>query len=487
MKASSYASATGIRVAALILNAMGMIFLFPFILHNIGEHDFGIWSMAASITEYMLMIDFGVSLACTRFLSITTDNKQWQKIVTNAVTLSLLVMVLLLMFGFGILSFRFFDINIISNRSLALVIGILAIEAGISMVLRVYQSVLRTELKYFQLGLFEVLRVILRLIGFPLILYFGGGLVELVIYSSIVNVGLFLSSFLYVRFVHQQIFFNKNYIDFTIIKDLFNFGKYAVFVQIAELFRYRLDGVFIGIALGISSIAQYAIMITIIDMSVQISSRFLSYWETIIIRYTGEDKKASIDYMFKSMAIGFWIAAFFIGNIYLFGEMFITLWVGKQYAHLADELTLFSTILILVAFQMSITPYLNGHGKQKNDALFALVEVIGKAIIAVPIIQYYGFKGIILTTIIIGLMVSLFGRMYIVSKLSQTSYWSLISRLVKTIIPILALLIILYGTLMAIVNIEYPAILIVSKVVMVLLQLLIAVVLFLVYSKRSRV
>lgn len=485
MKTPSYASATGIRVAALILNAMGMIFLFPFILHNFGEHDFGIWSMAASITEYMLMIDFGVSLACTRFLSVTTDNKQWRKIVTNAVTLSLLVMAILLIIGFGILTFRFFDINIISNRTLALVVGILAIEAGISMVLRVYQSVLRTELKYFQLGLFEIVRVLLRLIGFPLIIILGGGLIELVIFSSLVNIGLFFSSFLYVRFVHKEIFFNKKYIDLSVIKDLFNFGKYAVFVQIAELFRYRLDGVFVGIALGISSIAQYAIMITIIDMSVQIASRFLSYWETIIIRYTDEDKKASVDYMFKSMTIGFWIAAFFIGNIYLFGEMFITLWVGEQFAHLADDLTLFSTILILVAFQMSITPFLNGHGKQKNDAIFALVEVVGKAVIAVPVIQYFGFKGIMLATIIIGLMVSILGRMVIVSKLSETPYWTLIARLIKTIAPIFAILLLLYIALTAILHIEVPYIVILSKAAIVLLQILMTVTLIVNFRRKK--
>ncbi|HIP95040.1 MAG TPA: hypothetical protein EYH20_06850, partial [Leucothrix sp.] len=141
MKTPSYASATGVRVAALILNAAGMIFLFPFILHNIGEHDFGVWSVAASVTDYMLMIDFGVSLACTRFLSKTTDTKEWKIIVSNAVALALVVMSLLLIIGLGILILRSFNINIISDRSLALVIGILAIEAGMSMVLRVYQSI----------------------------------------------------------------------------------------------------------------------------------------------------------------------------------------------------------------------------------------------------------------------------------------------------------------------------------------------------------
>lgn len=470
MKTSGYASATGVRVAALILNATGMIFLFPFILHSIGEHDFGVWSVAASVTDYMLMIDFGVSLACTRFLSKTTDTKEWKSIVTNAVALSFIVMLVLFTVGFGILALRFFDINVISNRSLALVVGILAIEAGISMVLRVYQSILRTELKYFQLGVFEILRVLLRLAGFPLILYFGGGLIELIIYSAIVNIGLFLASFLYVRYVHKHAFFDRKYIDFTIVKKLFNFGKYAVVVHIAELFRYRLDGVFIGMALGIASIAQYAIMITIIDMTVQILSRFLSYFETIIIRHTGEDKELSVDMMFKSITIGFWISAFFFGNIYLFGKMFLTIWVGEQYAHLADDLTLFSLLLILVVFQMSITPYFNGNGRQKSDAFLSLSEVIGKAIVSVPVIQYYGLKGIMITTIVIGLIASIGGRMYIVSQLSQTPYLAIIKRLALIILPVLGVLVLMYNVFLGVQSFELSSI--INKAIMVVLQVI---------------
>ena len=286
MATSHYANATVVRITALVLNALGTFFLFPFILNTIGEHDFGIWSVAASITGYMLLIDFGVSLACTRFLSLSIgDEKQWQRIITNAVALSQVLMLIFIVAGIGLLLLRYFQINLISDRTLALVVGVLAIETGFSMVLRVYQSVLRTDLKYVQLGLFEIARVLLRLVGFPLILINGGGLIILIIYSSVVNVLFFLSSYIYVGYSHNQTYFNREWIDFSIIKELFNFGKFAIIVQAAELFRYRLDGVFIGIAMGISSIAHYAILITAVDMAVQVLSRFLSYWETIIIRH----------------------------------------------------------------------------------------------------------------------------------------------------------------------------------------------------------
>lgn len=450
MSTSHYASATIVRIVALVLNALGTFFLFPYILHTIGEHDFGIWSMAASITSYMLLIDFGISLACTRFLSLSiTDKKQWQRIITNAVSLSVVLMLLFVVLGLGLLILRYFNINIISDSSLGFVVGILAIETGISMVLRVYQSVLRTDLNFLQLGLFEIFRVILRLIGFPLIIMSGGGLFELVIYSATVNILFFLCSYIYVRLVHKQTFFSTQLISFSMIKELFDFGKFAIIVQAVDLFRYRLDGVFIGFTLGIASIAQYAILITAIDMAVQVLSRFLSYWETIIIRHTGGDSDdQSMDYLFKSMTIGFWITALFIGNFYLLGELFLTLWVGEKYAHLADELTLLSSLLLLITFQMSISPYLNGHGKQKIDAGLTLIEVMGKTIFAIPMLHSFGFKGLMVTTLVSGITVSLFGRFFVVARVSGQPYSSLMIRLFKNIIPVFLVIIVLALTLM---------------------------------------
>ena len=445
MSTSHYVNATAVRIAALVLNALGTFFLFPFILNSIGEHDFGIWSIAASITGYMLLIDFGVSLACTRFLSLSIgDEKQWQRIVTNAVALSLVLMLMFVVSGLGLLTLRYFYIDIISDRTLSLVVGVLAIETGISMVLRIYQSILRTDLKYLQLGLFEIARVLLRLIGFPLILVMDGGLIQLIMYSAVVNMLFFSCSYLYVRHHHQQTFFNKKWIDFSVIKELFHFGKFAIIVQAAELFRYRLDGVFIGIALGIASIAQYAILITAVDMAVQVLSRFLSYWETIIIRNTdSDDKEASLNFLFKSMTIGFWITALFIGNFYLLGEWFLSIWVGDKYAHLVDELILLSSLLILVTFQMSISPYLNGHGRQKTDAFMTLIEVVSKAALAVPAIHLLGFKGLMLTTLISGLLVSILGRLAVVASVSDQSYLSIITRLLKSIAPIVRAVLIL--------------------------------------------
>ena len=444
MSTVHYAKATVVRVSALALNALGTFFLFPFILHRIGEHDFGIWSIAASITGYMMLIDFGVSLACTRFLALSIgDKREWQRIMTNAVALSLVIMVVLVLSGLVLIALQSIGINIFSDRSLGFVVGVLAIETGVSMVLRVYQSILRADLNYIYLGLFEIVRVLLRLVGIPLILINGGGLIHLVMYSALVNVFFFFCSYIYVRVVHKQSYFSRKWFDFSVIKALFNFGKMAIIVQAVDLFRYRLDGIFIGFSMGISAIAQYAILITAVDMAMQILSRFLSYWETIIIRQIGTEDDTSLEYMFHSMTIGFWISALFIGNFYLFGEIFLSIWVGEQYTHLSDELTLLSCLLLLATFQMSISPYLNGHGRQKTDAILALGEVTMKVLFAIPMIQQFGFKGLMVTTLATGLLVNIAGRLSVVADISGLSYSALLIRLIKKTMPLILTILLL--------------------------------------------
>lgn len=67
-----------VRLLAIAVSSVGTLFLLPLILSTLGEHNFGIWGMVSSITSYLLLLDFGIALACTRYLSLQRDNKkQW--------------------------------------------------------------------------------------------------------------------------------------------------------------------------------------------------------------------------------------------------------------------------------------------------------------------------------------------------------------------------------------------------------------------------
>lgn len=429
-----YFNATAIRISAILLSALGGLFLFPFILRSLGENDFGIWSIAAAITSYFLLVDFGISLACTRFLSLDTDNpKAWKRIMSNSLALAAMVMLVLMIAGISLLLCLYLFGLFPEHRMLYTVVALVAIESGISMVLRIYQSVLRANVQYLELGYFEILRVVLRLSGLSIILYFGGGLLQLVIFSGFANVLFFAASFIYVRYHYKQTFFQKDLINIKEIKALFNFGKFAILVQVSELFRYRMDGIFVGLAMGLSAVAHFAILITMIDMAVQILSRFLSYWDTITIRHVGQkDQQAALACVLKAINIGFAVSGLFILNFLLMGELFIQFWVGEKYQYLIHDLVLMGGIMLVITLQMAMTPYLNANGLQKKDAFFTVMDVGLKLALIFPLIQWLEFRGAILATLIPGLLIALFIRLPLVADTAGVRYIHLLWKITRT-------------------------------------------------------
>lgn len=429
-----YFNATAVRISAILLSALGGLFLFPFILRSLGENDFGIWSIAAAITSYFLLVDFGISLACTRFLSLEPDNPSaWKRIISNSLALAAVVMIVLAFSGLTLLVCIYFFGLFPEHKMLYTVVALVAIESGISMLLRVYQSVLRANVQYLELGYFEILRVILRLSGLSLILYFDGGLLQLVIFSGFANILFFAASFIYVRYRYKQTFFHADLIDIQEIKALFNFGKFAILVQVSELFRYRMDGIFVGIVMGLSAVAHFAILITMIDMAVQILSRFLSYWDTIIIRHVGEkDQEAALACVLKAINIGFAVSGLFILNFLLMGELFLQFWVGEKYQYLIHDLVIMGGIMLVITLQMAMTPYLNANGLQKKDAFYTALDIGLKLALIFPFIQWFEFRGAILATLIPGLLIALLIRLRLVAQTAGAEYLHLLWKTVRT-------------------------------------------------------
>ena len=60
---SSYAEA--ISVAALGVSFVMM----PFVLRTLGDHDYGLWVIAASFESYYYFLDLGLNLAASRYVS----------------------------------------------------------------------------------------------------------------------------------------------------------------------------------------------------------------------------------------------------------------------------------------------------------------------------------------------------------------------------------------------------------------------------------
>ena len=137
----SYTHSTVIRLLAIGLNAVGALLLLPFVLKALGANDFGVWAMATSITGYLLLLDFGIALACTRYLSVHADDQAgWRRTFSSSLLLSLgLAAVLLLVAGLVQL-LAYSGVLPASYQPMPNVVTLLLVEVALSIPLRLYQK-----------------------------------------------------------------------------------------------------------------------------------------------------------------------------------------------------------------------------------------------------------------------------------------------------------------------------------------------------------
>lgn len=439
--AKAYASSTLIRLLAIALNALGALLLLPFILKALGEHDFGIWSMASSITGYLLLLDFGIALACTRYLAVHLgDQVAWRRTFSSAFLLSLglaaslllLVVLVQVVWWSGLLPTRY--------QPMPDVISLLLVEVALSIPLRLYQSILRAEVRYVAIGAFEIARILLRLLGIPLILWAGGGLLAILLYASAVNVLFFVLMLVNVYWRECTLYVDWGAWDWAHVRELFSFSQYTAVAQLAEIFKYRTDNLLVGILLGVAAVAPYAIMLVVIDMLTQILMRFQGFWDTIIMRHAGARRLASaFDTTVTSLYIGVSLGLLATLDTGLLAEPFLHWWVGDKYQHLALPLTLFTLILPGLAVQLATAPYFNALGKQRANAGLALLEIVFKLLLLLPFVWLWAANGVILASVLAITAVALL-RLQLLAGMVGCKPWVLACIVGRKLLPVLALL-----------------------------------------------
>ncbi len=444
---SNYRLSMLVRLLAIGISSVGMLLLLPLVLSKLGEYNFGIWGMVSSITSYLLLLDFGIALACTRYLSIKAeDSVNRTLIISNALFLSLLIAGLLLLAALtlGILNHTgLFDTQ---QQLISQVVLIVLLEVALSIPLRMYLSLLRTEVRYVEIGLFEIVRVTLRIGGIALALYMGADLLQIVVIAAIVNVLFFISPLLSCYLRHHSSFFSYAAINSKTLKELLHFSKFTAISQSTEFLKFRTDSVLVATLIGITASAYYTIIVFIVVMVTQVLMRFMSYWDTIIIRQVGENRLQEAEQtVFKSLAIGISLSLLACLNLYLYGTYFIELWMGKEYAFLHDLLLLLAMVLFSITFQLATTPYFNALKHEKTNATIDFAEIILKFLLLLPMTTLFGFTGFILNTVAAASVCGIGLRITAMAKYSGQPTNVICQRVFGNALPTMLLVLLILG------------------------------------------
>ncbi len=389
--------------------AIGLI-LTPYLIHHLGELDYGLWILVLSILGWFSFSDLGFSAAIQRELSFAINSKDNHRVKQVYSCSIILFTVLGGMATLGVFFIGVFPqiLGIPEDKLITAsnIITILCLKIFIDFMLYSFHGVFVGHIRYDIDANIETASLLLKtLLIFmsidPLGLY-G------VVFSTIIAD--FLKAFLKVYYANKLqdgLSFSWKLVTWAEIKNLFSYSKHVIASTIARTIHLKSDPVIISHIIDVSTIAIYSIADKLVKMLESLVTAIVDVFQPIFFKHVDNDTEIEKMFYFTFSINCFFSSIFFIPLSILSGD-FIVLWVGEKFS--SASMLVFILIFAFMSKVISrpVSYILLARAQHKLMSLVNLSGAILNITLSVILGKAYGLVGIVAATSISFILIDVF-------------------------------------------------------------------------------
>ncbi|UOE95443.1 oligosaccharide flippase family protein [Alkalihalobacillus sp. LMS39] len=370
-------SSYGILTADIIV---GILFT-PFLIRSLGQSEYGVYALMGAFVASIAIIDFGFGNAITRYISQYRAEGKKEKeanFLGICFTFYFLIAIVTLILGFIFLYlFDYFYQNSFSLEEIKIaksIFIIMILNISMSFFIGAFNSYLQAYEKYPLLNLITLFKLLLRVIILIILLSLGYKAIAVVIVDTILN---FIMGVSFLVICVKKLGFRIKFstFDFTFFKELTGYSSFVFLSNIADMLFWRLGLLLLGVISNTSSIAIYAVGITLISYFQYISGvingkLFPMITRMVVNKSTPYELTIFISRVARFQLI---IVSCVLLGFQLFGKEFITLWVGIEYI---DSWSVAQILMISMILQILQYPCVLILRAKKIDAFRTIMQLL---------------------------------------------------------------------------------------------------------------
>ena len=392
----------------IIVNNIVGIFYTPIMLRYMGQSEYGLYSLAASIIGYLTVLDLGFGNAIIVYTSkyLAKGNKEELKNLHGMFKVLYTFIGIIVLFIGLIL---YFNVEKMFSNSMStyeigrakIIMLILTVNLAVTFSMSIYGSIIIAYEKFIFSKILNIVRQILNpLIMLPLLIL-GYKAIAMTVVLTILNVFCLLANKIYCK---KKLELNMKILkwDKTLLKEIFGYSFFIFLCTIADKANWSIDQIILGSISG-------TIVVAIYSLATQVNSIYLSFSNAItgvlipkvtkMIENQASDKEIS-EIFIKNGRIQYIILALILSGFIIFGKEFILLWAGKDYNtsyYIACLLIASATITIIQDLGVAI---LQAKNLVKFRSLIYVSLAFFNICISIPLSKIYGGIGAALGTAI---------------------------------------------------------------------------------------
>ncbi len=387
MKFSTILRAVASSWLAVLANAIVGFLLTPYVLHHLGDVEFGLYTLVTTLTGYYGLFDLGVRSAILRFVSralALNDHGEINRVICSAFYFYWGICLLAILATLLVMPWlpQIFGVSGETARVFQYLFLLAGIVQGLTFPLNVFAGSLDAAGRFDQVYMVQTASLLLRVIVVIAAIRAGGHLFAV---GGVVLLSIFLSYVLQIPLALRQIrgvSLNPKWISKSSLREMFRYASVTIGIGVGEKLKANVFPVLVGLTMNPIAVTLFSLPTRLLRFPIDGVSTM-----TEIVNPTSSHLEAREDYttlrrlLLLSVQGAFLLLAPMAVFLFIYGRDLLRLWVGAAYLSAYPLLVLLTLGMGAGATQACVQAMLFGIGRHKGLIAFRLGEAA--AIIAI--------------------------------------------------------------------------------------------------------
>lgn len=391
-----------LNYAVIFLNTVVGLLYTPYMLRMMGQSEYGLYSLVASVIAYLTVLDLGFGNAIVRYTAKFRAEKKTEEQYEMFGMFFLLYLVIgIIAFGIG-LGLYFNVDTLFGNTMTAVELGrarimmlLLVANLAFTFPMSIWGSIIQAYEDFvFQKSL-NIIRIILNTVVMICLLHFGYKAVAMVVVQTIFNVLTLVLNFIYCRRkLNIHIYFRFKHFHWGFLKEVAIYSFWIFLNAIIDRVYWSTGQFVLGAMVGTAAVAVFAIAIQLEGMYMQFSTAISSVFlpKVTAMVATNRSRKEISDLFIRTGRIQYIVLAYILSGFIIFGRQFIELWAGAGYSDAYMISLLFFIPLTVPLIQNLGITILQARNEMKfRSVLYIIIALVS---LAMQIVLTSHFGGI---------------------------------------------------------------------------------------------
>jgi O-antigen/teichoic acid export membrane protein len=419
-----------------IITVVTSLLLTPFLIATLGNESYGLWLLILSMLGWFNIIHLGFPSAVQRHITWALESKSTSglnRIFSTSILLFLALGVIAIVGLFSLaVNPLILGISTANSEVFTLSLSLLCIKVLWDFVMCSFNGFFACLLRYDIDANISSLNAIVKAI---LVYYL---LLDLNIYGAVIAtlIADFLSNILkviYIKRLLPSLSFNFKSASIKELKDLFHFSKHVIATGVAKTINSKVDPILVTKLFDLSLVPIFGIanrLAALVEgFTMSVSGVFLPMFNKMAANNQNME-----DTFLKVTSINIMVYSTLYSILFVFSEIFVQLWVGKEFLQSIPILKVLIFSCICRAVFQSIRDLLFAQANHKYLSFVSMFGAIFNIILSIILAKQFGLIGIAISTSISFLLSDVVLSLLVVKKYNDFNIKPILQQLTLALV-----------------------------------------------------